>query len=93
MYGVDFAFRDRGDGTSDVVWALPRHRATWLSFLAATYSYLTVAAASIIDPHEPGITQLHDAMRGLVEDPELRRACNGDYDQEADDPPAAGGPT
>ena len=35
MYGVEFALTDRGDGTTDLVWALPAHRASWLMWLTA----------------------------------------------------------
>ena len=34
MYGVEFALADRGDGTTELVWALPAHRASWLMWLA-----------------------------------------------------------
>jgi hypothetical protein len=82
MYAVDLAFDDLGDGTSDLVWALPRYRAAWLSFLAAAYGYLTAAAASILRPNDPSIQHFHDATRRLVETRELRRATTGVYDRE-----------
>src|SRR5260370_32152570 len=76
MYGSDFLFEYRGDGTSDLVWAQPRFRATWLSFLGASYSYLTTTAAGVFDPSGsamPGVAQFHESMRSIIENTALRR--------------------
>jgi hypothetical protein len=78
MYGVDYAFDSRGDGTSDLVWALPHHRATWLRFLAATYAYLTVTTATILCPDAAAIQEFHNAMGVLVANPELHRWASGE---------------
>jgi hypothetical protein len=83
MYGVDFALEDRGDGTSELVWALPRYRAAWLTWLAAAYGYLTKTAASILRPANLTINRFHEDMRELVTDPVLQRSMEGEYDSES----------
>jgi hypothetical protein len=84
MYGSDFLFEDRGDGSSDLVWAQPRFRATWLSFLGASYSYLTATAAGVLDPSAsamPKIVQFHESMRSITGDAALRKAIAGVFDR------------
>lgn len=83
MYGVDFALLSRGDGTTDLVWALPSHRVTWLIFLVASYGYLTTTAAEVLRPKDLATARFHHAVRSLAEDSELRRALTGEYDSEA----------
>jgi hypothetical protein len=83
MYGVEFALMSRGDGTSEVVWALPSSRATWLMFLAAAYGYVTTTAAEILRPGAPATVEFHEAVRSLAENRELRKALAGDYDKDA----------
>lgn len=80
MYAVDFMLRDCGDGSSELVWALPRYRATWLSFVAAVYGYATLAAATILRAQDPAIKQFDEGVRRLVEGQDLRRAVDGQYD-------------
>lgn len=84
MYGSDFFFEDRGTGTSDLVWAQPRFRATWLSFLGASYSYLTTTATGVLDSSERPLVQVaqfHEKMRSIVEDDALKRAILGAFDR------------
>lgn len=83
MYGYDFLFESRGDGTSDLVWAQPRFRATWLSFLGSSYSYLTATAAGILDPHGnamPRVREFHESIRSVVESPAVKKASGGAFD-------------
>lgn len=83
MYGSDFLFEDRGDGTSDLVWAQPRLRATSLSFLGASYSYLTTTAAGVLDTStiaKPRIAEFHESMRSVVENPVVQTAVAGGFD-------------
>ncbi len=74
MYGVDFALLDRGDGSSDLVWALPRYQATWLSLAASSYAYLTLTAARTLGA--ANATQFGEEVRLLVEGQELRRVLD-----------------
>jgi hypothetical protein len=83
MYGVDFALEDRGDGTSELVWALPRYRAAWLTWLADAYGYLTKTAASILQPTNPAGDRFREDMHVLAADPVLRRSIEGEYDSES----------
>lgn len=83
MYGSDFLFEDRADGSSALVWAQPRFRAAWLSFLGSSYSYLTATAAGVVDPNAsamPRATQFHEGMRSIVEDALLKKAIEGAFD-------------
>lgn len=83
MYGFDFLFESRGDGTSDLVWAQPRFRATWLSFLGSSYSYLTATAAGVLDPGAkvmPRVREFHESMRSVVESPTVKKAFAGAFD-------------
>ena len=84
MYGSDFLFEDCGDGTSDLVWAQPRFRATWLSFLGASYSYLTTTTAGVLDRSAsamPRVAQFHESMRSIVENAALTKAIGGALDR------------
>ena len=85
MYGADFAFDSRIDGRSDLVWALPRFRATWLGFLVAAYSHLTTTSISILAPGEVpvDVRRFHDEARTLIEDEAMQRMLRGYYDKEA----------
>ncbi|HVB43082.1 MAG TPA: hypothetical protein VNF47_10310 [Streptosporangiaceae bacterium] len=76
MYGVEFALTDRSDGTTELVWALPAHRASWLMWLAASYSYLTVAAATILQPGVAEIADFHNTIGAFLNDPDLRAAVS-----------------
>ena len=76
MYGVEFVLTDRGDGTTELVWALPAHRASWLMWLAASYSYLTTTAATILRPGDPEIAEFHDAIGAFLKDPDLQAAVS-----------------
>lgn len=83
MYGYDFFFEDRADGSSDLVRAQPRFRAAWLSFLGSSYSYLTATAAGVVDPSAsatPRVAQFHEGMRSIVEDALLKKAIEGAFD-------------
>ena len=83
MYGFDFLFEDRGDGTSDLVWAQPRFRAAWLSFLGSSYSYLTATAAGVLDLRAdamPRLQELHESMRSVVESATVKKAFAGTFD-------------
>lgn len=83
MYGFDFLFEDRGDGASDLVWAQPRFRATWLSFLGSSYSYLTATAAGVLYPQAnvmPRVREFHESMRSVVESAMLKKAFVGTFD-------------
>ena len=83
MYGADFLFEDRGDGSSDLVWAQPRFRATWLSFLGASYAYLTTTATGVQDPSaavKARVAQFHESMRSIVENDAVRKAIAGAFD-------------
>jgi hypothetical protein len=84
MYGSDFFFESHGDGNSELVWAQPRYRATWLSFLGASYSYLTVTAASLLKPNRAAgqeIAQFHERMRRIIEDTAVKKAISGAFDR------------
>lgn len=76
MYGVEFALTDRADGTTEVVWALPAHRASWLMWLAASYSYLTTTAATVLRPGAAQIADFHNATDAFLNDPDLRAAVS-----------------
>lgn len=76
MYGVEFALTDRADGTTELVWAPPAHRASWLMWLAASYSYLTTTAAIILRPDTPEIADFHNAIGAFLNDPDLRAAVS-----------------
>lgn len=83
MYGSDFLFEDRSDGSSDLVWAQPRFRATWLSFLGASYAYLTTATAGVLDPSAGArerVARFHERMRSIVENDAVRKAVAGAFD-------------
>jgi len=83
MYGSDFLFEDRGDGSSDLVWAQPRFRATWLSFLGASYAYLTTTAAGVLDPSAGAgarVARFHERMRRFAENDAVRTAVAGAFD-------------
>ena len=76
MYGVEFALTDRGDGTTELVWALSAHRASWLMWFAASYSYLTTTAATILRPGAREITDFHDSIGAFLNDPDVRAAVS-----------------
>lgn len=85
MYGADFAFDSRGDGHSDLVWALPRFRATWLGFLVAAYSYLTTTSIGILASGQVPVDahRFHDEVRTLIDDEAMKRMLSGYYDEDA----------
>lgn len=66
MYGADFALRDRGDGSSDVVWAPPAYRAGWLMYAASSYAYLTLTAAHILGVEALTATHFGEEVRRVV---------------------------
>lgn len=72
MYGSEFAFRDQGNGTTNLVWSLPLNRTLWLNALAGSFVLLTEAAASILRCPAPRLIVLREAGRPVVETPELR---------------------
>jgi hypothetical protein len=85
MYGSDFLFEDRGDGSSDLVWAQPRFRATWLSFLGASYAYLTATAAGVVDLSPSAgarvrVARFHEGVRSIAESDAVRKAVTGAFD-------------
>jgi hypothetical protein len=80
MVGVEFALRSDGQGTTELVWALPSQRATWLIFLAASYSHLTTTAVEILQPGARERAAVHEVFRKIAEDPQLRLASAGSYD-------------
>ena len=79
MYGVDFVLRSRG-GETELVWALPSQRATWLAFLVAAYGYVTATAGAILSRGDSRIIQFHDSTRTFIEDDELNRILRREYD-------------
>jgi len=84
MYGADFAFDSQGDSHSELVWALPRFRATWLAFLVAAYSYLTTTSVAVlVAGHIPDEAhRFHEEMRTLIEDEAIKRMLSGYYDKD-----------
>jgi hypothetical protein len=76
MYGVEFALADCGDGTTELVWAPQAYRASWLMWLAASYSYLTTTAATILRPSAAETAEFHNAVGAFLNDPALRAAVS-----------------
>jgi hypothetical protein len=81
MYGVEFALQSNGNGVTELVWARPSHRATWLTFLAASYAYMTTTAVELLCPGgSPAVAEFHRAGRVIIQAADLRRAIDGAFD-------------
>ena len=83
MNGVEFALQSNGNGVTELVWARPSHRATWLTFLTASYVYMTATAVAVLCPGgSPTVAEFHDVGRAIVEATDLRQAIDGVFDTE-----------
>ena len=78
-FGVDFLLDSRR-GETQLVWALPSQRASWLVLLVATFDYLTITAATILAKGDVRIAVFHNTARGLLEDDALRSIAQREAD-------------
>jgi hypothetical protein len=78
-FGVDFLLHSRDDETR-LVWALSTQRASWFSFLVATYDYLTVTGATILAKGDQRIAAFQATAGALLKDEYLARVAHGDFD-------------
>lgn len=79
-YGVDFLLHNRGDETS-LVWARPSQRATWFTFLVATYDYITVTGATILARGDERIVAFQTTAGALLKDDHLAPITRGEFDE------------
>jgi hypothetical protein len=78
-YGVDFLLHVR-NGVTELLWAVPSQRSSWLAFATATYSYLTVTASNILREGDPRINIFQGEIAVFLKSDDMRRIAEKEFD-------------